>query len=176
VTLIESTLVRPATADDVARICEICSVACWETYRDLLPTAFIERTIRDFYEPDRVGREVEAKPPRWLGYQVVEEAGRVLGTAGGGITARGVGELYVIYLDPRERNRGLGTLLLDRVVDQLTEAGATEIRLGVIRGNERGLPFYRARGFEVTETVKPLGSLPDEDIWTLRMRRPARSR
>ncbi|GIF77988.1 GNAT family N-acetyltransferase [Asanoa siamensis] len=163
--------VRAATAGDVARICEICAVAYRETYRDLLPADFVERTIRDFYQPDRVAREVAANPPHWYGYQVVEEAGRVLGAAGGGIGEPGVGELYVIYLDPAERNRGLGTLLLDRVVDQLTEGGAREIWVRVIEGNDRGIPFYRARGFEVVETVPTFSSRPDENIRSLRMRR-----
>jgi ribosomal protein S18 acetylase RimI-like enzyme len=163
--------VRAATTEDLARICEICSVAYRETYRDLLPATFIERTIRDFYQPERVAREVEPAPPHWYGYQVVEEAGRVLGAAGGGLREPGVGELYVIYLDPAERNRGLGTLLLDRVVEQLTEAGAKEIWAAVFRGNERGIPFYRARGFEEVETVPAFTSRPDEDIWSVRMRR-----
>ncbi|MDG4827039.1 GNAT family N-acetyltransferase [Asanoa sp. WMMD1127] len=165
--------VRVATADDVERICEICSVAYRETYRDLLPADFIERTIRDFYQPERVSREVNPSPPHWFGYQVVEEGGLVQGAAGGGITKPGTGELFVIYLDPTKRNRGLGTLLLDRVVEQLTDAGAEEIWVGVTKGNERGIPFYRARGFEEVETVPMYSSLPEENLWALRMRRPA---
>jgi ribosomal protein S18 acetylase RimI-like enzyme len=164
-------LVRTATQDDVPRICEICSTAYAVTYRDLLPADYIERTIRDFYQPERVGREVQPDPPGWYGYQVVEEAGRVLGAAGGGITAPGVGELFVIYLDPAERGRGLGTLLLDRVVEQVRSGGAREMWVSVTPGNEKGIPFYQARGFEFVEKVKAYSSLPSEDIWSLRMRK-----
>jgi ribosomal protein S18 acetylase RimI-like enzyme len=163
--------VRAATADDVPRICEICSTAYAVTYRDLLPAGYIERTIRDFYNADRVGREVHAEPPGWYGYQVVEERGRVLGAAGGGITAPGVGELFVIYLDPAQRGRGLGTLLLDHVTAQLRSGGAREIWASVTPGNEKGIPFYEARGFEFVEKVKAFSSLPEEDIWNLRMRK-----
>jgi ribosomal protein S18 acetylase RimI-like enzyme len=173
--MIESTkeaFARAATPDDAPRICEICSTASLETYRDLLPDAFVERMIREFYNPERVAREIEANPPRWGGYQVVEDAGgRVLGAAGGGITAPGRGELFVIYLDPRERGSGLGTILLDRVTDQLRNGGATEMWVGVIVGNDQAIPFYRARGFEIVETVEAYGSLPGEDVRSHRMRR-----
>jgi len=147
-------IVRAATTADVARICDICSAAYAVTYADLLPQAYIERTIRDFYHPARVEKEVSAAPPHWLGYQVVEEDGRVLGAAGGGMIGPGTGELFVIYLDPQERNRGLGTLLLDRVTAQTVAAGAKEMWVSVTPGNQRGIPFYEARGFSVVERVK----------------------
>lgn len=86
-----------------------------------------------------------------------------------GSTSRGWAS--VLYLDPAKRGRGLGTLLLDRVVGQLAGAGAREIWVSVTPGNERGIPFYRARGFEEIETVKAHSSLPEEDIRSLRMRR-----
>jgi ribosomal protein S18 acetylase RimI-like enzyme len=164
--------VRPATTEDVARICEICSVAYRETYRDLVPADYIERVIRDFYLPERVAGEISPSPPHWFGYQVVEQDGRVLGAAGGGMTGPATGELFVIYLDPTRRNRGLGTLLLDRVVEQVRAAGATEMWVSVTEGNDKGLPFYRARGFTEVETVQAFGSLPDDDIRSVRMRRP----
>jgi GNAT superfamily N-acetyltransferase len=163
--------VRAATPGDVETICAICTSASHATYGDLLPATFIDRMIREFYRPERVEREVAARPPRWFGYQVVEDGGRVLGAAGGGITAPRRGELFVIYLDPGERGRGLGTLLLDRVIEQVRGAGAEEIWAGVVVDNERGIPFYRARGFETVETVPAHGAQPDEDVKTLRMRR-----
>lgn len=169
--LTPSAAVRAATAADVARICQICSEAYTATYQELLPQAFIDRTVRDFYNPDRVEKEVSPAPPHWFGYQVVEESGRVLGAAGGGMTGPGVGELFVIYLDPNERDRGLGTLLLDRVTAQISATGAKEMWVSVAPGNQRGIPFYEARGFTPIEQVKTYSSLEDEDIWSLRMRR-----
>jgi ribosomal protein S18 acetylase RimI-like enzyme len=96
----------------------------------------------------------------------------VLGAAGGGMTAPGVGELRVLYLHPAQRGRGRGTLLLDRVVEQVTEAGAAELWVSVVVGNELGIPFYRARGFEHVEKRPAYGSEPDDDVWVRRMRRP----
>jgi GNAT superfamily N-acetyltransferase len=163
--------VRPATVDDAARIGEICATAYRDTYRDLLPSDFVERTIRDFYGVERVRREVAADAPHWLGYQVVEEGGRVLGAAGGGMTSPAVGELFVIYLDPAERGRGLGTLLLDRVTGQLREAGAVEMWASVFEGNAKGIPFYEARGFVPVELTTAYGTLPGEQIRSVRLRK-----
>jgi hypothetical protein len=78
---------RPATAGDVEAICAVCSTAYRETYGGLLPADYVERTIGDFYNLDRVRDEIAAHPPHWLGYQVVEERNRILGAAGGGVNA-----------------------------------------------------------------------------------------
>lgn len=163
---------RQATGADVPAICRICTEAYRITYRDLLPPEYIERTIAEFYDPARVTREIEPAPPHWFGYQVVEQDGRVLGAAGGGMTGEHTGELFVLYLDPDERGRGLGTLLLDRVTGQLRQAGATEMWVAVTPGNERALPFYDARGFRPVETVRAYGSRDTDGVVSLRMRRP----
>jgi GNAT superfamily N-acetyltransferase len=166
-----SARVRAATSDDVAAICQVCATAYRDTYAGLLTGDYIERVVEDFYQPERVSGEIAAAPPGWLGYQVAEEDDRVLGAAGGGITAPGVGELFVLYLDPAQRRRGFGTLLLDRVTEQLTGAGAAELWVSVVDGNDKGIPFYRARGFEPVEKCPAYGSLPGDDVWTWRMRR-----
>jgi hypothetical protein len=49
----------------------------------------------------------------------------------------------------------------------------------VTEGNERGLPFYRARGFQFVERKRAYAARPEEDLWELRMRKslqPDRSR
>jgi ribosomal protein S18 acetylase RimI-like enzyme len=166
-----SARVRAATSDDVAAICEICTLAYRDTYAGLVPGEYVERVLAEFYRPERVAEEIAASPPARFGYQVVEEDGRVLGTASGGTTAPGVGELFVIYLDPAERGRGLGTLLLDRIIEQVSGAGAAELWASVVVDNEKGLPFYRARRFEQLGKRKAYGAGPEDDVWTWRMRR-----
>lgn len=162
---------RPATAADVAAICDICTRAYRETYRGLLAGDYIERVVEDFYRPPRVAGEVDASPPGWLGYQVVEEDGRVLGAAGGGMTSATTGELYVLYLEPAERGRGLGTALLDRVTEQIRGLGATAMEVSVIEGNDKAIPFYRARGFTELTRGPAWGSDESDNVVAWRMRR-----
>ncbi|WP_430791690.1 GNAT family N-acetyltransferase [Actinoplanes sp. G11-F43] len=164
-------VVRPATAADVSSIATICSTAYRDTYRELLPPGYIERSVTEFYNEPRVTAEIPAAPPEWFGYQVVERDGRVLGAAGGGMTGRAAGELSLVYLEASERGRGLGTLLLDRVTDQIRSAGGTEMWVSVFLGDQTGIGFYRARGFHPVETVRAALSRVDDHIRSLRMRR-----
>ena len=163
--------VRPARQDDVAAICDICTRSFHATYTGLLPTGYLERMLAEFYTPERVRTGITPTPPDRLGHQVVEEDGRVLGTAVGGLTGPGTGELHVLYLDPAERGRGLGTLLLDRVTEQVRAHGATEMWAAVVEGNDLGLPFYRARGFVQEGRRRAYGSTEQEDVWSLLLRR-----
>ncbi|MBO3739760.1 GNAT family N-acetyltransferase [Actinoplanes flavus] len=163
--------VRAATGSDVAAIRDICTRGYLTTYPDLLSPEFIERMLIEFYNAERVAREITATPPGWLGYQVAEEDGRVVGAAGGGLTAPGVGELFVLYLDPDERGRGLGTLLLDRITDQIRQLGATEMWVAALEGNELGIPFYEARGFRRVERRRTYGSTEADNAWSWRFSR-----
>jgi GNAT superfamily N-acetyltransferase len=168
--------VRLAREADVAGVCEVCREGFVESSRGLLPPATIEQQAAAYYAPDRVLREVlsAGEDPRWQGYVVaVTAAGRVLGAAGGGVTPDGLGQVYVLYLDPALRGRGVGTALLDFVTAQQRSEGAAEQWVSVTDGNWMGIPFYLARGFVVRDRVpftttdrRPTGA------HSLRMSRP----
>ncbi|MBG0567636.1 GNAT family N-acetyltransferase [Actinoplanes aureus] len=164
--------VRAARDEDVEAICDICARAYHATYAGLVSSDYLNRMLDEFYRPERVGKAIAATPPDWLGYQVAEHDGRVLGFAAGGITTAGAGELFTLYLEPGERGRGLGTLLLDRITEQLREQGATEMWVAALAGNELAVPFYRARGF-VKEGERPAyGTTGAEDYRSWLLRRP----
>jgi N-acetylglutamate synthase-like GNAT family acetyltransferase len=164
-------VVRPAAAADVVAIARICSTAYRDAYRELLPEGYINRSVAEFYSESRIARDIAPALPDWFGYQVVEEDGRVLGAAGGGMTDATAGELSLVYLESAERGRGLGTLLLDRVTEQIRTAGGTEMWVSVFLGDSRGIGFYRARGFQPMDTVRATLSREDDHIRSLRMRR-----
>jgi ribosomal protein S18 acetylase RimI-like enzyme len=164
-----TTVVRPAVAADAAGIARICSTAYRDTYRESLPEGYIERSVAAFYSEAKVAGELAAQPPEWFGYQVVEEGGRVLGAAGGGLTGPAAGELSLIYLEAAERGRGLGTMLVDRVIEQIRAAGGAEAWVSVFLGDRAGIGFYRARGFQPVDTVRAALSRTDDHIRSLRM-------
>ncbi|MEV6299708.1 GNAT family N-acetyltransferase [Actinoplanes sp. NPDC051861] len=163
--------VRAALDEDVTAIVDICTLGYRATYPGLVSDEFIERMLAEGYRPELVAKQIPAAPPGWLGYQVAEEDGRVLGAAAGGLVAPGAGELFVLYLHPDERGRGLGTLLLNRVTDQIREQGAAEMRVGVLDGNERAILFYEARGFRKAERRRTTGSTEADNAWTWVMHR-----
>lgn len=144
-----SVTVRPATAADVPAIIDVCTAGAGFIMEPLLPAAVIARQSELFYSADRVRREVDPAhfSPEWQGYLVAELAGRVIGAAGGGMIAEGIGCLYVIFLDLDVRRRGIGTLLLDAVTAQQRALGARRQRVHVLAGNHDARQFYEAHGF-----------------------------
>jgi ribosomal protein S18 acetylase RimI-like enzyme len=165
-------VVRQAVAADAGVVARICSTAYRHAYRELLPDGYINRSVAAFYDEERIAADIAPAPPEWFGYQVVEEDGLVLGAAGGGMSGPSAGELSPIHLESARRGRGLGTLLLDRVTEQIRAAGGTEMWVSVFLGDSAGIGFYRARGFQPMDTVRATLSREDDHIRSLRMRRP----
>lgn len=58
--------------------------------------------------------------------------------------------LLDIALLPEWRNRGIGKVVLDRLIAEAQEAGLP-LRHAVFNGNTGALRFYRRLGFEITE-------------------------
>lgn len=87
---------------------------------------------------------------------VAEEEGRILGYAlllysKGTALAR----LYSLAVDPDERRRGIGGLLLAGAEQAARDGGAVELRLEVRADNEGAIAQYRSAGF------RPFGSIQD---------------
>ncbi|MFC7205144.1 GNAT family N-acetyltransferase [Haloferax namakaokahaiae] len=61
--------------------------------------------------------------------------------------------LWILYVDPDWWGRGIGTRLLETVEAAIPEA-YTALVLDTLAENEVGRRFYRARGFEVRETMQ----------------------
>ena len=98
---------------------------------------------------ERWRRVLEERPPG-AALLVLEEAGRLLGTAGAGPN-RGeeerVGELYSLYVDPEHWGRGLGTRLHDGALTHLGREGWSEAILWVLEGNTGAQRFYERLGW-----------------------------
>ena len=75
-------------------------------------------------------------------------------------------EIYVFYLNPDTRSRGVGTRLLDFFTKiQKHIYGAKEQWVSVAKGNVYGIPFYEAKGFLFQYEAPTYGSsLGDLDI------------
>jgi GNAT superfamily N-acetyltransferase len=153
---------RRATADDVEAICRICADGWRDTYRDLYPRERIERTIRQFYAPSRVEAEIEPTTG-WDGWWVAEDdSGVVVAAGGGGMTGLDSGEIFVLYADPDRRGEGAGTSILEALTEVQRRHGAREQWVAVAEGNEKGIPFYEARGFVRRGTRPPYGEVDPE--------------
>ncbi|WP_455663192.1 GNAT family N-acetyltransferase [Pradoshia sp.] len=139
--------IKLADQTHVKGIRDVCSAGYRATYPGLRSEEYIEQVIEEFYNLERIEKEVTEHSRQWGGYFVAVENGQVIGAGGGGMESDTLGELYVLYLDPNRRGEGIGTLLLDAVTAQQKKWGATEQRVAVAKGNQKAIPFYEARGF-----------------------------
>ena len=163
--------VARATTEHVAGICRVCADGWRATYADMCSREYIERMIGEFYNEERVLKEVTETGREWGGYFVAVEDGRVVGAGGGGMTGERSGELFVLYVAPDRRNEGIGTRLLDAITRQQKAFGATEQWVSVFKGNRKGIPFYEARGFVFQHEQPAHGNQDGDGYMSVRYRR-----
>ncbi|MGH9010932.1 MAG: GNAT family N-acetyltransferase [Acidimicrobiia bacterium] len=169
--------VRPARPEDSEALGRV-HIAAWQAaYRGLMPGAFLDaldpaarakRWRAALLEGPGDGR-YRAEGFEALTLVIEGDDGQVAGIGVVGPPRRtepsGVGELWMINLEPAVWGSGLGTQLLAVATDELRRAGYVEAVLWVLAANHRARRFYEregwkpdgteitdgARGFPVTE-------------------------
>jgi mycothiol synthase len=107
---------------------------------------FERRTESDWFDP--------------AGLFVAERRGRVVGFHWTKVDG-GMGEVYVLAVDPDLHGEQLGAALLSRGLDHLAEVGANGVELYVEEDNARALDLYTAAGFaQVSRDVIYLSTMP----------------
>jgi phosphinothricin acetyltransferase len=117
----------------------------------------------------------ETEVPRWETWDaahpglrlVAEDAGEVVGWAtltpvSGRCCYRGVGENSV-YVAERARGRGVGRLLLERLIERAEEDGFWTIEAGIFPENEASVALHIACGFRIVGTRERLGEM--NGVW-----------
>jgi len=148
----------------------VCAAGWRDTYQGIDTPDRIETVIAEYYSPDRIAAEI-APRPGWDSWIVAVEDDRVVGAGAGGVTGPGVAEVFVLYLDPSRRGEGIGTRLLEAVTERHRGQGVREQWVSVEPENAKGLPFYRARGFEERGTRPAWDVDPGEGRVSLRLAR-----
>jgi putative acetyltransferase len=87
-------------------------------------------------------------------FWVAFSGGDLLGTAGVFPVDARMYELRKMYLRPASRGLGLGTRLLDTVVEFVRARGGTHVVLDTIEEMTRAIAFYEANGFVRDDTQK----------------------
>jgi len=136
--------VRRATPSHAPAIRSIADAAWRATYRDLLHEDTIEWFLERAYSEDRVGLRIE-RHETW----VAELDGVVSAFAESEILPDRV-TLVAIYAEPARRGLGLGSALLDAIMEAHP---GLPVAADVLAGNAAGETFYLARGFVPGEDV-----------------------
>lgn len=161
-----------AKKEHVKGIVKVCREAQWATYRELYSKDYIEHIIQTYYTEERVLKEVLETSFEWGGWFVAIDEGEIVGACGGSMINEKESEIYVLYLKPNRRNEGIGSKLLEAVTKQQVELGATKQWVSVAKGNEKGIPFYEARGFTFQREEDSYEKMDGEFYTSLRYFRP----
>jgi ribosomal protein S18 acetylase RimI-like enzyme len=140
--------IREATGQDVPALAR-AHVDTWrETYRGLLPDAYLAGLDAAGREP-QWQRVVERPAGQGCVFVVEDAQGALVGFASGGQhhgTLGHAGELYTLYLRQAWQGQGLGRALFQAVATRLHEQGHHSLALWVLATNSRARDFYEALG------------------------------
>jgi len=146
-------IVRAATADDADALAAIYGDACLHgtgTFEEVPPGA------------DEMARRQAAVVARGLPYYVAELDGRVAAYAYASPFRPRTGYRYCaedsVYVAPWAKGRGLGGLLLTRVIADCEQLGLRQL-MAVIGGSENiaSVALHRALGFELKGVMTGVG-------------------
>ena len=117
-----------------------------QTNRALVDTFILEQ----WYTMDMVvhGECINlGKADGWLAY----EEGEIIGL----ITCRIIGdEMEILSLDSLKGNRGIGTKLLEKAVEEARRSGCAKVMLITTNDNLHALRFYQKRGFDMVRIYR----------------------
>lgn len=96
---------------------------------------------------EEIRKKLRRDPDLFL---VAEEDGVVVGAVMGGFDGRR-GMVYHLAVEPSQRGRGLGRLLMQALEQRLVAKGCLKAYLLVTKDNPQALEFYRALGWETMD-------------------------
>lgn len=112
----------------------------FEEIKDILIDEFDE-----FWKPSILESELKSENSKYI---VAKENNIILGFAGIIITPDDT-EITNIVTKKSERKRGIGSLLLDRLIEMTKELGKDSISLEVNEINKPAINLYKKAGFEI---------------------------
>ncbi len=85
-------------------------------------------------------------------FMVALANGELVGTVMGGYDGHR-GWVYSLAVDDRERHRGVGSALLDKIEEALKALGCLKVNLQVVASNSGVVEFYEKLGFSVEDRI-----------------------
>ncbi|MBG9981413.1 GNAT family N-acetyltransferase [Facklamia sp. DSM 111018] len=143
-------IMRKALHSDINQIIEICSNSYLDTYHLIYTREEINSVISEFYNENRIKKEIINNNREWQGYYVAETNKRVVGCIGGGMISNKDAEIFVLYLDLKYKNRGIGTMLIRFLTTIQKETyNAKKQYVSVTQSNLSAIRFYEKNGFNI---------------------------
>ncbi|WP_164508192.1 GNAT family N-acetyltransferase [Lapidilactobacillus wuchangensis] len=139
--------IRPMVQSDAAAVARI-HVASWhQTYQNLLPASVIEQHSYD--QRLQLWQQIYQQAGALVAIDASQE---IVGFITGGaqhtaaLQPTAPGEIYAIYLDPRQQKHGVGRLLWQAKLQQLRQQQLLPLTVTCLATNRQALGFYHHLG------------------------------
>ena len=154
-------VVRTAEGNDLDQVLEIGHRTWPVIYEPIAGLDYVAMGLAKWWTVDVVAASI--RQGRTL---VAELDGEVVGMAAVGTQDDSL-VLWKLYVLPEFHGRGIGSRLMDAVVDRALEAGLMRITLSYPDGNAYAARFHHAHGFVESHREGSGSGLP-ESIWVAR--------
>ncbi|SFR41627.1 Ribosomal protein S18 acetylase RimI [Halogeometricum rufum] len=141
---------RDATTSDIEQIRTVANGSMQASYGHAIGEETIADAVETWYDADTLSD--------WLSddavvFVVAVEDGDVVGFVQSYVSEgrETVGEIDWLHVSPDHRSEGVGSQLLKRAEQELTNRGVDRIEGSVLADNEAGADFYAEQGYERTD-------------------------
>lgn len=142
---LDQVMIVPAGPGDAAALGEVHVRAWRETYRGLLPAAYLERMNPQLHARRWRGQLRAARPDDVV-LAAEGRRGLVGYCAGQLLPEAAAGEVFTLYVLRAAQRRGVGRALLRAAALTFAARGAAALQLWVLDGNDRAAAFYTHLG------------------------------
>ena len=162
----EGVQVRLAVGNDHAAVLSVGHRTWLATYEPITGPEYVAMGLAKWWTSDVVTDSI--RKGRTL---VAVDRGEVVGVATFG-TRNGDFVLWKLYVLPGHHGHGVGSQLMDAVLEHAREGGHARIVLSHIEGNQQAAGFYARHGFVETHRESGGSGFP-VSVWMERMLEPA---
>lgn len=166
-------IIREASAADARGIAQVHVDAWRTTYAGIMPDSVLEALSYDEDEEKQKDRLKHPRPGSKTFVAEIEPDGIVCFASGGHAWHRGLrqrrsriykGELYLIYILEAYQCMGIGTMLVNRVVDYIKSLGLENMIIWVLKENSACEFYERLGGVCVDEKMTKSGGKQLKEI------------
>jgi ribosomal protein S18 acetylase RimI-like enzyme len=137
-------LIRPAAAVDIQQVRQILVETWHDTYDAIIGHDRVAEITGQWHAPELLAKQLQSPGTSFL---VAAHESELVGHAFANSPQPPIVLLLRLYVLPRWQRRGIGSRLLDAVIQAYP--GSTALRLSVEADNLKGVSFYRTHGFQL---------------------------
>lgn len=148
--LLSQLIIREANFNDIHTIQEIMMKVWPQTYAPIISEDQINYMIQIMYSDVSLHQQMKEGHHYWL----AELEGKSIGYASFSRTENWTTyKLHKLYIDPNIQRKGVGTALLNKIIQTIKSDHGKFLQLQVNRSNFPALDFYKKNGFFVIKAI-----------------------